>query len=302
MNRHDQARMKTAIRVIYIILLCAAFIACSKKTEDPFPTDMRQAVSTDAEFESITNEADDLVMSALTVADAPLGRYAALADDRISCATLTFDSTANRVTGSVVIDFGTGCTDARGNTRIGKITITWINGRWFKVGSHITTTFQNYALNGITFTSGSGATIHNVSSAVSPLTWTVESFYNLTWPDQTGANRTMHLTRQWEKAADPMNDRIIIAQAKSASNAAAGTNRYSKSFSVVITTPIEYLRSCILSNKIHRPVKGIRTITYDTNKTVTFDFGNGVCDDSFTVSTTATTQKVTFKNSGLDVD
>ncbi len=293
---------RPSTRFLYFVLFCAVLDACSKKTEDPFPIDMRQTVSNDAEYESITNEVDDLIMSALSQADTPSGRYAALADDRLTCATLSFDSTANRVSGTVVIDFGGGCTDTRGNTRKGKIQIAWASGRWYKVGSHTTTTFQNYVVNGIAFGTSNSSTIHNVSSIASPLTWTVESFYNLIWPDQSGGSRTIHQTRQWVRSSNPANDKFIVAQSKNADTAASGNNRYGKAYSVVITTPLEYSRSCILSNKIHRPVKGIQTVTYDTNKTITVDFGNGTCDQSFTASTTATTRTMTFKNDGLDVD
>jgi hypothetical protein len=285
-------------RVIFLTIICAALTTCSKKTEDPFPTDMRQTVSTDAEFESMTNEVDDLVISGLTKADVPTGRYAAFTDDRIACAKLSFDSTANRVTGSVVIDFATGCTDARGNTRTGKILISWTGGRWFKVGSHTTATFQNYAVNGVSFADNNGSTLHNVSSVSSPLTWTIESFYNLTWPNQSGGNRIIHQTRQWVPAANSANDKFIVAQSRSAAAAATGTNRYGKTYSSVITTPLEYVRSCVLSNKVLRPVKGVRTITYDSNKAVTMDFGNGTCDGSFTATTAATTRTITFKNDG----
>ncbi len=293
---------RTKTLLLYTVLLCTLTTCTKKAVDDPFPTDMRQTVSTDAELESMTNEADDIVMSALTVADAPAGRYATLADDRLTCATLTIDSTANRVTGTVVVDFGSGCTDGRGNTRAGKVQISWTNGRWFKVGSHTTTSFQNYSINGVVFGNSNGSTLHNVSSTSSPLTWTVESYYNLTWPDKTGGNRTIHQTRQWVVAANPKDDKFIIAQSKIATQAASGINRYSKDYSVVITTPLEYSRSCILSNKVLRPVKGVRTVTYDSNKTVTLDFGNGTCDGSFTASTTATSRTITFKNDGLEVD
>lgn len=291
------SRFRSAL--IFLVAFSMSVFTC-KKADDPFSAEMHKVVSSDVEFESVTNEVDDMVLSALVSADTPTGRAAAITDDRITCAALTYDSTANRVTGSVTIDFGVGCTDARGNLRIGKITVSWTGGRWYKVGSHQTISFTGYAVNGIAFSSTDVRTIHNISSVSSPLTWTVEGVHNLVYADLVGANRTIHLTRQWVRAANPVNDKLIISQTRGAASAASGTNRYSKAYTVVITTPIEYLRSCTFANKVMRPVKGTRTITYDSNKTSTVDFGTGACDANFTATNGITTKTFTFKNNGID--
>lgn len=291
------SRFRSAL--IFLVAFSMSVFTC-KKADDPFSAEMHKVVSNDVEFESVTNEVDDIVLSALVSADSPSGRAAAITDDRITCATLTYDSTANRVTGSVTIDFGVGCTDARGNLRIGKITVSWTGGRWYKVGSHQIVSFTGYAVNGIAFSSSDVRNIHNVSSVSSPLTWTVEGGHNLVYADLVGGNRTIHLTRQWVRASDPANDRLIISQTRGAANAASGTNRYAKAYTVVITTPIEYLRSCTFANKVMRPVKGTRTITYDSNKTGTVDFGTGTCDANFTATNGVASRTFTFKNNGID--
>ena len=63
----------------------------------------------------------------------------------------------------------------------------------------------------------------------------------------------------------------ITLFATGAASAASGTNRHGKSYSVQITTPLEFSRSCAISNKVLKPVKGVRVITYYTNKTVTIE-------------------------------
>jgi hypothetical protein len=286
----------------WILFLCSWTVvisSCKKKAaDDPFPTDMQQTVGTDAEYESVLNETDDLALSALILADTPSGRSAASTDDRIAGATLSFDSTANRVSGSVTIDFGAGWTDPRGNTRIGKIVITWNSGRWFIVGSHTTITFLDYSINSMKFSNSDFRINHNVSSKTSPFTWTVEGSQTTLWPDFTSSSRTVHHTRQWVRASNSLDDKFIISQTRGATYAAQGTNRYTKSYSVVINTPLEYSRACIRSSKVHHPVKGVRVITYDTSKTVTLDFGSGTCDATFTASSTATTRTFVFKNDG----
>ncbi len=283
--------------MIGLVIVTTLFLASCNKADDPFSTEAVQTVNNDATTESQMNETEDMGTSALTQADSPGGRMdASLVDDRFKCATFKFDSTANRVSGKVTVDFGTGCTDSKGNTRKGKIIITWSNGRWYKTGSTITINYSGYSINDVSFSDNDVRTIVNVSSVASPLTWKVEASHKLTWPDASTATRTVHHTRQWVRSATITDDKIIISQTVGASNAASGTNRHGVGYSVQITTPLEYWRSCAISNKVFRPVKGVRVVTYDTNKVVTIDFGNGTCDNSFTISANGHTRTVNAKN------
>lgn len=282
--------------MLALILGTTMFLAsCSK--EEPFSGEALQTVNNDATVESQVNETEDMSSNALTSADAPSGRAeASFTDDRFKCATFTFDSAANRVSGKVTIDFGTGCTDPRGNTRKGKIIVSWSGGRWYKTGSVIVVNYSGYSINDVKFSDNDIRTVRNISSVASPLTWTVEASHSLTWPDGSTATRTIHHTRQWVRSATIVDDKFIVSQTAGAANAASGTNRHNVGYSVQITTPLEYDRSCAIANKVFRPVKGVRVITYDTNKVVTIDFGDGTCDRAFTISANGRTRTVSPKN------
>ncbi len=283
--------------MVCLVVIIANFLTSCNKADDPFSGEALQTVNNDATTESQMNETEDMSTNALTTADSPGGRVdASLADDRFKCATFKFDSAANRISGKVTIDFGTGCTDSKGNVRKGKIIVTWSNGRWYKAGSTIVINYSGYSVNDVSFSDSDVRTIVNISTIASPLTWRVEASHKLTWPDASTATRVVHHTRQWVRSATIVDDKIIVSQTAGAANAAAGTNRHGVSYSVQITTPLEYSRACAISNKVFRPVKGVRVVTYDTNKVVTIDFGSGTCDNSFTISANGHTRTVNAKN------
>ncbi|HRI78749.1 MAG TPA: hypothetical protein PLR06_04365, partial [Cyclobacteriaceae bacterium] len=249
-------------------------------------------------------EVDDMVTNQLNITDAS-GRTegGSFEDDRCKCAGIVITRTpgANNLSGTVVIDFGTtGCTDSKGNVRKGKITINWTGGRWFNAGASHTITFTGYSINGVKFSDNDIRTVTNVSTIASPLTFNIVATHNLTWPDNSTSSRTIHLTRQWVRAANVTDDKVIFSQTAGADNAAAGTNRHGKVYTIKITTPLEYSRSCAISNKVFKPVKGVLVITYDTNKIVTIDFGSGTCDNTFTITAGGATRTVVSKNDGSD--
>jgi len=285
------------LAALFLFTISVFVISCTK-TADPIAGDVAQTASNESAVSSQTSETDDMGTNALIKADTPAGRIAAGDDDRFKCATLTFDSASNRVSGKVTINFGAapGCTDSKGNIRIGKIMVTWSGGRWYVAGATVAITFSGYSINGVKFSDNDMRMIHNISSQAAPLTWTVEANHSLTWPDATTATRAVHETRQWVRSTTIVDDKFIISQTAGAANAAAGTNRHGKEYSVQITTPIEYDRSCAISNKVFLPVKGVKVITYDGGKTLTIDFGTGTCDNTFTITIVGHSKTITAKN------
>jgi hypothetical protein len=286
------------LKTVGVFLLSAVLSLTScNKAEDPITGEVAQTAVNETTVSAQTNETDDMASNALTTADTPTGRVAAtFTDDRFKCATLTFDSTSKKASGRVVIDFGTGCTDSHGNTRKGEIIITWSGGRWFDAGSTHVITFSGYSINNVQFSDNDIRTVHNISTANSPLTWTVEASHSLTWPDQSVATREVHETRQWIRTATIVDDKFIISQTAGAAHAATGTNRHSKAYTTDITTPLEYDRSCAISNKVFLPVKGVKVITVDNNKSITIDFGDGACDNTFIITISGHSVTVGAKN------
>lgn len=292
---------RTSIRLFSILLLFAigAFVASCKKNSDPISAEGQLTAANEASVSSQTGETDDMASSALTTSDQPKGgRIVASSDYRFACATLTFDSTSNKISGSITIDFGTsGCTDAKGNTRKGKIIVTWEGGRWYVAESVHTITFNGYSINGVAFSDSDIRTLTNVSTLEHPLTWKVVASHHLTWPDASTAIRTVHQTRQWALSTTLADDNFIISQTADASSASSGTNRHGKEYSVQITTAIEYNVACALLNKVFLPVIGTEVVTYDGGKTLTIDFGTGTCDNTFTLTESGHTKSYSADNS-----
>lgn len=274
--------------------------SCNKSDEVTFSTQDNQSVNNDAALESSQEETVDMATSVLNSADAISGRVED--DSRISCAYIIKEVGTEKSTGTILVDFSrtasgadnpAGCTDPRGNVRKGSFTITWSGGRWFLSGSTQTITFNNYSINGLVI-SGS-RTITNVSTQESPLTWNISGTLTTTWPDKTTATRTVSRTKKWVRSTTIADDKVIISQTAGAATAASGTNRYGKSYSVKITTPLEYSTSCLLTNKVYIPVKGVKEITTDT-KVYTVDFGAGTCDNTYTVTLNGKSKEFTAKN------
>ena len=289
--------MKT-INVVSLKTLSTMMIAivmilwgCSKSDDSVFNTQDVQNLSTDGAVESAQDETHDIATGALNTND-PSGRVEG--DDRSDCATKIPGVGNTKEAGTITIDFGSaGCTDKKGNLRKGKIIVSWTGGRWFLAGSSHTVTLDGYSINGIGITGT--RTVTNISTANSPLTWTIVASHTSTWPDGTTATRTINRTRQWVRSTTVADDKVIISQTAGATSAAAGKNRYGKNYSVQITTPLEYSTACVISNKVYKPVKGVKVVTVDA-KVYTIDFGTGTCDNTFTVTFNGKTKTFTSKN------
>lgn len=162
--------LKLAVSVLMFAVMAIVVSSC-KSNEDTFSAEDVATSSNESTSESQTSETDDMVSGVLNSNDAASGRVEAGADDiRLACAVITKAPNNTREAGTITIDFGTGCTDAANNTRKGKITVTWKDGRWFLAGSSHKITFSGYSINDVKFSDSDSRTVTNVSTASSPLT------------------------------------------------------------------------------------------------------------------------------------
>ena len=309
--------MKTSQQSLLWILFFAfsAFLlsSCNKNAES-FSTEDTETSNNESTQETTTSELDDMTTSLLESSpDAgtfPGGRTQ-LADDRISCdgTTITFSNVnIEKTEGKVTIVFGPdGCTDKKGNTRKGTIIIRWTGGKWYNVGSYVTVTLENYSINGVQIsgtrtTSCKAFTASTATNAASvTITWTLTGSHTATWPDGTTATRKINKTRKWEHSAT--EDKFIITNGPSAVNAAEGTNRRGKEYKVYITSPLVYLGSCAKTSKVFIPVKGEKVITSISSagkaKSLTVNYGNGACDNTYTVTSGTMVKTLTVSNDGM---
>jgi hypothetical protein len=215
-------------------------------------------------------------------------------DDRLKCATVTITRTGNKdaPAGSILIDFGAGCTDSRGVVRKGKINVAY-SGRRFSPGSKITTTFDGYFRNEVKIEGTH--TLTNVQTALTsnPKFTVVIAGGKITFGDGKTITREQNFTREWQRASSPNADKWVIT----AGSKANGTNRNGKAYSMEVIADLVYSRACAISNKVFIAVSGTKKFTVD-GKVYTVDYGTGNCDNEITVTVNGVTKTITVGADG----
>src|SRR6478735_1032959 len=161
-NSQTKQTMKAGIKISYVfaIAISVLMISCDGNRFD-FTSNDGENVQNEAIADSYVDDADDMSAVVLSADDATVnGRESStgrmitvkIVDPakRFDCATITIetpsDNTAEIPKGTITIDFGTGCTDAKGNVRKGIIHVKYV-GRRFLPGSTVETTFDGYSIN-----------------------------------------------------------------------------------------------------------------------------------------------------------
>lgn len=294
--------LKSTLSVLTVALLGIA-VSCTDESAQlqQEAADIAEDAITDYYFE----DADDMTGLALLadnatdggrVADGP--RVITITDPRFNCTgvviTITMDaaSTPNVPKGVIVIDFGSGCTDVLGNLRKGKIIITF-NGRRFLPGSTVTTTFDGYSVNDIALSGVRTLTNVTASNVEAPKFQVQLADGRAVWPDGTEATREHCFVREWIRAANPLNDAMVVTQCGDAAVAASGTNRRGRAYTMSITAQLVYKRGCPIA------VSGIKQFTdVATSKVITVDYGDGTCDRIITITVDGNTRNVNVSKRG----
>ncbi|EMR03377.1 hypothetical protein [Cesiribacter andamanensis] len=266
------------------LLLAAAllaFVACDR--QDP-ELDQAEATSAmgEAESSALYDDLDVMTAEAVSSAEAEGERQLSSLSAIPACATVS----RNADTRTIVLDFGSGCTDARGVVRSGKVIIAR-TGRYFQPGSTITTTLEDYTVNGIALEGT--RTLSNItsSSTASPQFSVSLSGGKATWPDGSSAEREVSHIRTWIRATNPLNDEWHI------SGTASGRNRQGQEYASTITEELVIKLSC-MSEGVFAPSSGVQLITRPNKATLTLDWGAGSCDRSLVVSMNGRSRTITL--------
>lgn len=292
--------MQTTKKISLGLLLALFFItSCTDEAGLVFTEDDSVTVENEAVVESYYEDTDDLTAVAVAGDDATKeggkvstgGRNIIINDFRLDCADVVIEAADNSTLlhprGTIVIDFGDGCEDDRGNVRKGKIIITF-NGRRFLPQSSIVTTFEGYSINDIqiegtrTVTNASGSLEDRPSFTI------VVEDGKVTWPDGTFATRESNRKREWTRAANPINDEWSVT------GNAAGTNRNEVSYTMEITDALIYKRQCAVTNRIFMPVAGEKVLTTE-NRQMKINYGDGECDRKIEVTINGKSRDVEVK-------
>lgn len=287
------------VRFGFIVVFLLSLASCDNERFN-LNNDDAQNVENEAATDGYFEDADDMATLSVS-ADAATasgaktytsGRAGVKPSDlRLACAEVTFlfagDNSTTTPHGYITINFGTGCTDSKGNVRTGIINVEFI-GKRFLPASKIITTFDGYTINGIqiegtrTVTNISGSTEGNPKFSI------VLIGGKATWPDGTTATRIVDRTREWIRGANPLNDEWIV------DGTSSGTNRNGVAYTVEITTPLVYKRECAIGKRVFLPVEGVKELTTANNK-ITIDYGNGDCDKTVTVTINGRSKTVEVK-------
>ena len=266
--------MKRAIYLLLSTFLFAViFTKCQQDTETsgPVTSDVQDAQN-EAVTESVFEDLDDVTYYG-DVYTTENGRIANDEESPIHCANVSIDRESKTIT----IDFGDGCQDPFGRVRSGKIIITFTD-HLFMPGAQQTVTFENYSVDSIQVEGIFTKT--NISEDLrDTLKYEVKlEGGKLTWPDGTFATRNADWINKRIRALNPIND-VRIHDGN-----ASGVTRSGANYTVQITKPIVWMRGCLPHKRVFIPVEGIKVKTIEGGPTITIDWGDGTCDNLYTVT------------------
>jgi hypothetical protein len=201
-------------------------------------------------------------------------------DNVVISVTIDETSTPEWPVGDIVVDFGTGCTDAIGNVRKGKIKIHF-EGKRFQPESSLAITFEEYTINGVLL--AGTRTLTNVSGSTEDAPkFQIELVGgSATWPDGTNATREHCYVREWDRGELNViaDDRLLISQCVDDEVAASGKNRRGINYTMVIEAQLVYKRGCPIA------VSGVKVFTNtSTGQEITINYGDGACDRIVTIT------------------
>jgi hypothetical protein len=191
------------------------------------------------------------------------------------CATVTKDtlSTPKKIT----IDFGTGCTNANGVTRKGKLLITY-TGAYRATGTTITINTDGYYVNENKV--DINKTIYNTGlNDNGNIVYQIQSTRTVTFPDGiTTRSTTANKTREWlEGASTPT---VFADDVYRIIGTATHTSKRGILYDVTTITPL--IRKVVCHQFVSGEVKIVRN--GNTTRFGFINFGNGDCDDTATVT------------------
>lgn len=206
-------------------------------------------------------------------------------------------ATIDNVAKTIVVDFspnGEPTTGNDGKQRKGKINIAY-TARLRTVGAVITSTFDNYYVKGplaSDFTKVEGTRV-TTNQAISN---GIHSFKRevtggkLTFPNGQTFNWNATRYIDWN-SNNTFTDRWDDIYTQKTNSVASGTDRRGQAFSYTVTKDVVVKNSCAVARRF-RPVSGTVVIVPGDRATRTVDYGNGDCDNTFTVTVNGRTYTI----------
>jgi hypothetical protein len=219
-------------------------------------------------------------------------------NDKLKCAKITIEKSANSTTdnpsGTITIVFPAdgSCKDGRGVARKGTIKIAY-TGKRFAVGAKIVTTFIDYFIAGVKVEGTHTLTNVTPSNQAFPKFNVQIVGGKLTFLNGKTVTREQNFTHEWQRAANPLEDKWVLLK----EGVASGTNRDGKQYLMTITKDLVYSRPCQISNKVFIAVSGEKQFVSD-NKMLIINYGDGACDNKVTITINGKSTEVEIKGDG----
>ena len=292
--------LKLNVSKLSSVAMIAGVLILSSCKEDEEPqritlqdtADLTDEAVTDAYFQDIDDMAGVAIESPSDTqySGGRVSSSITIQDPRFNCDGISVtivpdaNSTQENPKGVLTVDFGSaGCTDLQNNVRKGKLIFTY-NGKRFMPGSTVVTTTENYFINGVKLEGVRTLTNVQTSTTDAPRFNVVLSNGKATFPNALSATRESDITWQWNRAVDPADDNLEIAD----NSAASGTTRGGRHYEVDVVEALVYKRQCGI------PVSGVKTYLIDGEKHISIDYGSGDCDRAFSITVNGVTREITF--------
>ncbi|MFZ4455919.1 MAG: hypothetical protein ACOYOT_06830 [Bacteroidales bacterium] len=265
--------MKTKLILFVSAITALTFVSCDKSENLSIAqTENSQLISEEQAVEQASTEIDGTTDEALAMKSISLKSANVDANNWIgSCAVVTIDTAS--ATKSLTIDFGTSCVGNDGKTRSGKIIIT--STSFSKLNVERTVSFQNFIVNGDTVTGTIKKTFQLVLDQYKRKAHIVEDIAIKRKDNAGTASRKADMYRIYDfnRPLLVRDDRITTW----------GTSQFTNVKGATLSKTVTELKPLIYRVACRQVVSGIQVITRP-NKTLTIDFGDGICDGFATVS------------------
>ncbi|MDB5225954.1 MAG: hypothetical protein JWN78_147 [Bacteroidota bacterium] len=191
-----------------------------------------------------------------------------------SCAVVTRDTVS--IPRTITIDFGTGCTNAHGTTRKGKLLITY-TGRYRDEGTVVHIVSQDYYVNDNKVDIDRTITNQGLNTDGNYV-FGIHATRTVTFPGGETSSSTVDKTREWiEGASTP---RVFEDDVYRVTGTGTHTSRRGILYDASTVTPLIRKVDC------HEFVSGtVKIVRHGNNdRTAVIDFGDGTCDDEAVVT------------------
>jgi hypothetical protein len=185
---------------------------------------------------------------------------------------------------TIIVDFGSGCTDAVGVTRKGKITYIF-SGKLITPGTTVSASFTNYSISG--YQLQGTYSITNNSSLANGIAFTTKvTGGTIVLPDQRSfsyeGNKSVTQTAGITTTMDSSDDVYAIT----------GTNTFSTTGIILVNNITKALSKAYTCKFIG---SGTISFTYNNSTKGTLDFGSGTCDGDVVIKVNTYTLDYTFQ-------